>query len=94
MRGHVVHDAAIQCTHPKRPLVAISLQVGVHAIDNMEPSGGSLPPEEAACHTEFTRWPSDPSMTDNDPTPTEAQSLVTDRLRDWGWSDDRNDELI
>lgn len=32
-------------------------------------------------------------MTDNDPTSTDATRLVTGRLRDWGWTDDRNDEL-
>ena len=32
-------------------------------------------------------------MADNDPTNTDAPRLVTDRLRDRGWTDDRNDEL-
>jgi len=32
-------------------------------------------------------------MTDNDPTNSETPSMVTDRLRDWGWSDDRDKEL-
>ena len=32
-------------------------------------------------------------MTDHDPNDIDTRQLVTDRLRDWGWTDDRNDEL-